>query len=277
MTRARPPPSVAVLVTYAVARLTRKTHMTGGELASSEHGRLIRKLESLTRLDASDRDALGRLPLRTRSVHAGVDIIQQGSVPTECCFVVQGLLCRYALTATGARQIVAFHIAGDLPDRDSLHIGHLDHSIGSISEARLAFIPHDAIATLLESHPSISVAMWRDSVVDAGVFRQWLTSVGRRSARQRVVHLICEMFTRMERLGLADGDHFSFPVTQHQFADALGLSAVHVNRTLQELRAQGLISWKSSIVTIHNWDELQAVGDFDSGYLNLKPMPANHP
>lgn len=250
--------------------------MTDAPQSSSEHGRLIRKLESLTRLEACEREALARLPIRTRSVEAGVDVIEQGSVPTECCFVIQGLLCRYAITAAGGRQIVAFHIAGDLPDRDSLHIAHLDHSVGSISAARVAFIPHAAIGPLVDKHPMIAVAMWRDAVVEAGVFRQWLTSVGRRTAKQRIAHLICEMFIRMERLGLADGDHFSFPVTQTQIGDALGLSAVHVNRTLQDLRAEGLISWKSSIVTVHDDDELRAVGDFDPAYLELKPMAERH-
>jgi CRP-like cAMP-binding protein len=243
---------------------------------SAEHGRLIRKLESVSPLHASDRDAVAGLPLRTRSVDAGQDLIEQGSVPTECCFVVEGLVARYALTPTGTRQIVSFHIAGDLPDRDSLHMPRLDHAVGSISAARVAFIPHAAIGALIAAHPNVGVALWRDSVVDAGVFRQWLVSVGRRSARQKVAHLICEMFTRMDGLGLADGDHFSFPVTQTHLGDALGLSSVHINRTLQELRAEQLISWKGTVVTIHNGPELRTVADFDPGYLELKPAHWMH-
>lgn len=235
-----------------------------------EHGRLIRKLESVTTLDAEDRRAVAELPLRTRSVEAGVDVIPQGSTPSECCFVVEGWMCRYVLTANGSRQIVAFHIPGDLPDRDSLHLPHLDHAVSSISNGRVAFIPHDAILSLLKARPNLAVAFWRDAVVDAGVFRQWLTSVGRRTAKQRVAHLICEMFTRMEGLGLADGDHFSFPVTQAQLGDALGLSSVHINRTLQELKAEGVISWRGSIVTIHDEQQLREIGDFDPGYLELK-------
>jgi CRP-like cAMP-binding protein len=243
---------------------------------SPEHGRLIRKLESVSRLDRRDTDALASLPLRTRSVEAGVDVIAQGAVPTECCFVIDGWMCRYATTGDGGRQIVSFHIPGDLPDRDSLHLPHLDHAIGSISAARLAFIPHVALAPLLSDHPNIAVALWRDAVVDAGVFRQWLTSVGRRTAKQRLAHLVCEMFTRMEGLGLADGDHFAFPVTQAQLGDALGLSSVHINRTLQDLRTDGLISWKASIVTIHDEGNLRSVADFDPAYLELKPMIGAH-
>jgi len=247
--------------------------MSSSGAISSEHGRLIRKFVSISRLDAGDQQALASLPLRTRSVEAGVDVIPQGSVPTECCFVIEGLMCRYSMTSSGRRQIVSFHIAGDLPDRDSLHLPRLDHSVGSVSAGRLAFIPHAAITPLLEKHPNIAVALWRDAVVDAGVFRQWLTSLGRRSARQRVAHLLCEMFTRMEALGLADVDHFAFPVTQAQLGDALGLSSVHVNRTLQELRTSRLITWKGSVVTIDDGPGLRRIADFDPSYLELSPMP----
>lgn len=250
--------------------------MSGPLEPTPEHGRLIRKLESISRLDALDRRGLAELPLRTRSVEAGVDLIPQGAKPTECCFVIDGCMCRYVVTAAGGRQIVAFHIAGDLPDRDSLHLPHLDHAVSSISSGRVAFIPHAALAALIDARPNIAVAMWRDAVVDAGVFRQWLTSVGRRSAKQRVAHLICEMFTRMDALGLADGDHFSFPVTQVHLGDALGLSSVHINRTLQDLRADGVVSWRSSIVTIHDEEQLRQIGDFDPGYLELKAMARPH-
>jgi CRP-like cAMP-binding protein len=243
---------------------------------SPEHNRLIRKLESVSTLDAADHSALAGLPLRTQSVQAGVDVIPQGSKPTECCFVIDGWMSRYTIAGDGGRQIVSFHIAGDLPDRDSLHLPHLDHAIGSISAATIAFIPHTALTPLIRRRPNIAVALWRDAVVDAGVFRQWLTSVGRRTARQRVAHLICEMFTRMQGLGLTEGDHFAFPVTQAQLGDALGLSSVHVNRTLQALRTEGLISWKASVLTIHQHDALCTVAEFDPAYLALKPMPAPH-
>jgi CRP-like cAMP-binding protein len=239
---------------------------------TAEHARLIRKLKSLSTLDDIDVDAINQLPIRTRSVEAGADLISQGDVPAECCFVIDGWVCRYAMTMSGGRQIVAFHIPGDMPDRDSLHLRHLDHSVGAISVARVAFIPHAALARTLQERPNIATALWRDAVVDGGVFRQWLTSVGRRTARQRVAHLICEMFERMNSLGLADDDHFSFPVTQTQLGDALGLSSVHINRTVQELRTDGLISWKSTVVTIHDEERLRHSADFDPAYLQLKPL-----
>jgi len=240
--------------------------------ASGEHARLILKLSSIAPLLQADTDALAGLPLRTRSLRAGEDIVLQGDSPTECCFVIDGLICRYILTSGGGTQIVSFHIPGDLPDRDSLHLPHLDHSIAAISQARVAFIPHEALQDLATRFPNIAVALWRDAVIDAGVFRQWLASLGRRNAKQRVAHLICEVFSRMADLGLADGDHFRFPVTQSQLGDALGLSSVHINRTLQELRAEKLIVWNGPVVTIPSLEDLSEAGEFDPSYLRLKPL-----
>ena len=237
---------------------------------SPEHGRLITKLGSVSRLDDADRSAVAALPMRTRSIEAGADLIPEGSVPDECCFVIDALVCRYALTSEGNRQIVSVHIPGDLPDRDSLHLNRLDHGIATLAPSRLAFIAHSALRPVVEALPNVAIAFWRDAVVDGGIYRQWLTSVGRRNSRQRLAHLICETFTRMQAVGLSDGDHFNFPITQAQLGDALGLSTVHINRTLQELRQDELVAWKSSIVTILDWDGLRRAGDFDPAYLQLR-------
>jgi CRP-like cAMP-binding protein len=230
---------------------------------SPEHGRLVTKLESISRLDASERAAIAALPLRTRTVEAGTDIIAQGSSPHECCFAIEGLLCRYGLTGGGGRQIVSFHVSGDMLDRDALHMSNLDHSVSSLSAARVAYVPHPDIVRLAEAMPNIGLAFWRDAVVDSGIYRQWLISIGRRNAKQRLAHLICETFTRMEAVGLAEADHFHFPVTQVQLGDALGLSAIHVNRSLQELRQDALVAWKGRVVTILNAAELREAADFD--------------
>jgi len=239
---------------------------------SAEHGRLISKLDSMSRLNERERHAVAALPIRTRSVGAGQDLVLEGVAPSECCFVVDGLVCRYAITGEGGRQIVSFHIPGDLPDRDSLHLSVMDHTICAVSSARIAFIPHAAVVRLVESCPNVGIALWRDSVVDGGIYRQWLTSVGRRTAKQRLAHLICETFARMEAVGLADTDHFHFPVTQVQLGDALGLTAVHVNRMLQELRRDGLVSWNAPVVSISDHVALRRAGDFDAAYLQLKPF-----
>ena len=249
-----------------------KTQMAKAAPPSAEHARLITKLESVARLTRKDCAAIAALPLRTRSVDAGADIIAEGDQPRECCLVIDGLLCRYSITGAGDRQIVSFHIAGDLPDRDSLHLAAMDHGVCSVSPARVAFIPQPALLQLIETHPNVALALWRDTVTDGAIYRQWLTSVGRRTARQRLAHLVCEIYMRMAAVGLADGDHFSFPVTQTQLGYALGLSAVHVNRTLQELRHEGLLTWKGPVVMLLDHAALREVGDFDPGYLQLKPL-----
>lgn len=241
---------------------------------SAEHARLITKLERIARLTREDCAAIAGLPLRTRSVDAGVDIVAVGDRPNECSLVIDGLLCRYSITGAGDRQIVSFHIAGDLPDRDSLHLAAMDHGVCSVSPARVAFIPQAPLFQLIETYPNVALALWRDAVTDGGIYREWLTSVGRRTARQRLAHLVCETHMRMEAVGLADGDHFSFPVTQTQLGDALGLSAVHVNRTLQELRHDGLLTWKGPVVMLLDHQGLREAGDFDPGYLQLKPLAA---
>jgi CRP-like cAMP-binding protein len=239
---------------------------------SPEHARLIHKLSSISALDTGDVAALATLSLRTRSLEAGVEIIAHGATSIECCFIIEGWLCRYALTKAGGRQIVSFHIPGDIPDRDGLHTDRMDYGIGAISAARVAFIAHADLWPLIHSRPNIALALWRDGILDAAVSREWLTGLGRRTAKQRLAHLICEMFARMETLGLADQDHFSFPVTQSQLGDALGLSTVHVNRMLQDLRAANLISWKSTVLTVQDAQALRSLADFDPSYLQLKSL-----
>jgi CRP-like cAMP-binding protein len=238
--------------------------------STPELGRLIEKLDSIAKLNAEDRAEIARLPIRTRSIAAGADVVSEGDEPHDCCLVVDGLLARYNLVRDGERQIHSFHVPGDLPDRDSLHVRRMDHGIVALSSARVAFISHGALLDLVENRPNIGVALWRDAVVDAAVYRQWLVNVGRRNARQRLAHLVCEMFVKMTAVGLAEKDHFNFPVTQNQLADATGLTAVHVNRTLGELKRQDLIEWRGSVVTIANLPLLEQVGEFDPAYLHLK-------
>lgn len=237
---------------------------------SSDLSRLVEKLSSIARLKPEDRAAINRLPHRSRSVAGGADVVSEGNEARECCLVLEGLFARYNLVRDGQRQIHSFHIPGDLPDRDSLHVRTMDHGIGAMSAGRVAFIPHAAVLEPVENYPNIGVALWRDAVVDGAVYRQWLVNVGRRNAKQRLAHLVCEMFVKMKAVGLAESDHFYFPATQSQLADATGLTAVHVNRTLRELRRDGLVEWKGAVVTIPNLPLLEQFAEFDPSYLHLK-------
>jgi CRP-like cAMP-binding protein len=236
----------------------------------SPHERLITKLESIADLSAEAKAALSALPIRLRAFEENADIVRQGDRPRECGLVVEGFVCRYKLLGEGQRQIMSFHIPGDIPDLQSLHIKVMDHSLSALTPTQIAFIPHAAVNEVTRNNPEVASAFWRDTLIDAAVFREWLAGVGRRSAHQRIAHVICEVYVKLQSVGLADGESFQLPVTQAELADALGLSSVHVNRVLQDLRRVGLISYRGRFVVIGDWDGLQAAGDFDPGYLHLK-------
>src|SRR3712207_4139041 len=165
---------------------------------------------------------------------------------------------------------MAFHIAGDIPDLQSLHLKVLDNSIGTITPCKVGFIQHEALRDLCLRYPRITSGLWRETLIDASVFREWMVSIGRREAYNRIAHLLCEMVLRMKAVGLAEDHRCELPITQAEFGDALGLSTVHVNRTLQELRAAGLITLKGSTLTVLDWEELKRAGDFDPTYLHLE-------
>jgi CRP-like cAMP-binding protein len=236
-----------------------------------EHERLIRKLESIAKLNDTERRALGALPLRIRKYADNDDIVQQGDMPGDCCLIVEGFVCRYKLLGRGQRQIVSFHIPGDVPDFQSLHLEVMDHSLGALSPCSVAFIPHAAVKELMQNQPGLAAAFWRDTLIDASIFREWLCGVGRRSAYERIAHLIAEMFVKYEAVGLTRNGSFELPITQAEYGDALGLSTVHVNRSLQALRKQGLIVSKGSRTQILDWEGLKKAGDFDPLYLHMHP------
>ena len=245
--------------------------MSGPTQITPEHARLIRKLESISHLSDDDRAAVAGLPLEIREFAEDRDIVREGDRPTHCCLMLDGFACRYKVLQDGQRQILSFHNAGDVPDLQSLHLKVMDHSLGALTPSRVGLIPHGALHALTRTHPDVGAAMWKDTLIDAAIFREWLTGVGRRSAYARIAHLLCEMFTRLRAVGLSDdGRGFDLPVTQAELADSLGLSTVHVNRTLQELRRDGLIVSRGKYWGIENWPGLKAAGDFDPTYLHIQ-------
>ncbi len=230
---------------------------------------LIRKLESIARLTPEEKAALLRLPLRLKAVAADQDIVGEGDTPSECCLIVEGFACRYNMTAEGKRQILSFHISGDIPDLQSLYLTVMDHNLGTLVPSRLAFIQHDDLRSLMRSHPRLGDLFWRDTLIDAAIFRQWIVGLGRREAHGRIAHLLCELLVRLRAVELVEDHAFTLPVTQAELADALGISNVHVNRVLQELRGENLISWSGNTLKVLDWEALQAAGEFDPTYLHL--------
>jgi CRP-like cAMP-binding protein len=235
---------------------------------------LIRKLESIAPLAPEEKAALLRLPLRLHAVAADRDVVREGDRPAECCLIVEGFACRYNLTDEGKRQILSFHISGDIPDLQSLHLDVMDHSLGTLVPSRLAFIQHEDLRSLMRSHPRLGDLFWRDTLIDAAVFRQWMVGLGRRSAHTRIAHLLCELLVRLRAVELAEDHAFDLPVTQTELGDALGLSTVHVNRVLQDLRSENLISLRGGTLTVLDWDGLKTAGEFDPAYLHLAKKEA---
>ena len=230
---------------------------------------LIAKLRRLGPVSVEEIEALKDATRRVRHIGPREDIVRDGERPAEASLILEGFACRYKLMPSGKRQIMAFQIAGDVVDLHSLLLREMDHAVGALTSCRVALIPHGALFELMDRHPTLARALWRDTLVDSAIFRAWMMGIGRRSAYARIAHLLCEVRVRMNAVGLVQGDSFDFPVTQADLGDSLGLSVVHVNRVLQALRGDGLITLKGRVLTIHHWERLKEAGEFEASYLHL--------
>ena len=235
---------------------------------------LIRKLESVTHLSNEGRKAIENLPVRVRTLSARQDIVRDGDLATQCCLVLEGWAYRYKLLTEGRRQIFSFHIAGDIPDLQSLHIPLMDHNLATMTQATVAFIPHESMYALTARYPTIAAALWRDTLIDAAIFREWLIAMGRRPAFEHLAHLFCELYLKQEAVGLAGDHRCPLPVTQNDLADATGMTSVHINRVLKEMRGRGLITLHRHTLVVKAWDELIRSCEFDATYLHLQKRAA---
>jgi CRP-like cAMP-binding protein len=208
--------------------------------------------------------------MQITKLRADQDVVREGDRPSRCFAILEGFACSFKHTGKGRRQIMGFFIPGDIPDLQSLHLKTLDHTLGTITPCTVGFIPHEAVRDLCSRFPRITSALWRNTLVDGAVFREWVVNNGRRDARSRMAHLLCEMLSRLRAVGLAEDHSCELPITQGEFADATGISNVHVNRVLQELRSEGLIILTGKILKIPDWEKLKEVGDFDPTYLHLE-------
>jgi CRP-like cAMP-binding protein len=235
---------------------------------------LIRKLESIATLSDAERQAIQNLPVRTHALSARHDIVRDGDRPSHCCLILDGWAYRYKLLSQGKRQILAFHVAGDIPDLQSLLLPSMDHSLATVTKATAAFIPHQSLRQLTADFPSLGTLLWRDTLIDAGIFREWMTGMGRRTAFERIAHLFCEMYLKLQAVGLAGDYRCPMPITQTDLADALGLTSVHVNRVLKEMRGRTLVTLRSNTLVIEAWNELLQAAEFDPTYLHLEKRAA---
>jgi len=228
------------------------------------------KLEAFTRLSADDRAALAQVSRNVRFVEPRRDLMSEGDRPRFVHLVLDGWGCRYKSLPDGKRQIVALFVPGDFCDVNVYILRQMDHSIGAITRLKVAMISPEEMNALTEGRPRITQALWWHELVTTAIQREWTVNLGQRSAYERLGHLLVELYLRLKTVGRAQDGRCDFPLTQNDLADATGLTAVHVNRTLQELRRDGLIELERKQLRILHLERLKDVSMFNPNYLHLE-------
>jgi CRP-like cAMP-binding protein len=227
------------------------------------------KLEAFTRLSPDDKSALAEASRNVRFVDARRDVIAEGDKPRYVHLVLDGWACRYKQLPDGKRQIVSLFVPGDFCDVNVFILKYMDHSIGAITRLKVAMITGDEMTALTSTRPRITQALWWHELVTAAIQREWTLNLGQRSAYERIAHLLIELYIRLRTVGRAQHGRCDFPLTQNDLADATGLTAVHVNRTLQELRRDGLIELDRKQLQILDLERMMDASMFNANYLHL--------
>jgi CRP-like cAMP-binding protein len=230
---------------------------------------MVSKLQQWRPLDSKDKEALFALPYRVIELRPHEYIVREGDRPHGSCLMLSGFSFRHKVAGNGGRQIFSIHMKGDLADLQNSLLGTADHNLQALTHVEAAMVPVEAIQDVAFGRPAVGRAMWYETLVDASIFREWTLNVGRRDARARTAHLLCEFALRLEKAGLGERYNYELPMTQEQLADALSLTSVHTNRTLMDLGREGFISRKQRSVKIDDWPGLAKIGDFDPAYLHL--------
>ncbi|MEA2883571.1 MAG: hypothetical protein QOH32_2827 [Bradyrhizobium sp.] len=238
------------------------------------HRRLIRKLREHSRLAGEDLAEINALGYALRELKPDEDLIRQGDDPDVSALVLSGMVARYHLLPNGSRQYLSFHMAGDMPDAQALFVAKMDHAVCAIGPALAALIPHRDLIAAFDRRPSLGFAIWRETLIDAAIFREAITNNSARSMEARMSHLFCELLYRARVSGLTDDLAVPFSVSLVQLGETLGMSVATVNRTLQHLRVRRAADLRKGVLMVQNWKRLAETGQFDPGYLHLKkPLP----
>jgi CRP-like cAMP-binding protein len=228
---------------------------------------LIRKLDHCAGFSANDREMLRRLIRDVVWLRADQDMMEEGAALRQVGVILEGWACCYKQLEDGRRQIIAYLIPGDVCSTPPVFPTIINYSVRALTSVRIARIDGQDILAAMERSPAIARAFWLDMLTTAAIQREWTANVGLRTARERIAHLLCEIVTRMRAVGLADETGCPLPLTQEEIDETVGLSTVHVNRTLQELRAAGLITLKRQQLIIPDFSALRSVAQLDSSYL----------
>ena len=223
-----------------------------------------------TGLAEPDLAALRMLPFARRTVERDAFIVREGEAAAWGHLIIEGCAFRQKVVRNGARQIISFHFPGEFIDLQSCVLGFSDHAVQALGACTLAVVPQKALCALLEQRPSLARAAWFDTLIEGAICREWVVNIGRRNARARIAHLLCELAIRLDST-TEDGRAYHLPLTQEHIADATGLTSVHTNRTIQGLRREGLISLSAGRLVVPDWNALRSIGDFSELYLHRLP------
>ena len=230
------------------------------------------RLRACVRLERDDEEALLAAMSDVRQLDQGTHLIRKGDQPHDVHILLEGWAARYEIVPDGGRSITAFLLPGDLLDQHVTMLGRMDHSILTLTDATVAFLPNGRLESIAVRRPLVASALWWSTLVDAGVLRAWLVNLGRRDAFESIGHLLCELHARLTKVGYATNTDFELPLTQEEVADALGLTSTHVNRMLRRLREEGYITLRHNRLTILDVAKLQGATGFDSTYLHSHPV-----
>ena len=232
---------------------------------------LVRRLRISSGISDDDVKEIESLPISVRQFPAETPVVRDGERATDCCLIVDGFSVRSKTIPSGKRQILSIHIPGEIPDLMSLFLHVMDHDLTTLTPSTLGFISHEALRALHRRRPSVAEIFWRDTLIDSAMFREWIVNVGQRSAPARLAHVLIELRERLRVIGRVDGDNFEMPLTQEQIGEALGITAVHANRVIKQLRQEGIVEFHRGRVTVLDERKFLELADFDDRYLHQSP------
>lgn len=233
----------------------------------------LKKLKRRTQLSSEEEQAIRACVTETRRVPADQILVRSGEELNASMILIDGWLARSKDLAGGERQVTELHVAGDFPDLHGFTLKRLDHDLLTLSDCIVAVVPHERLQEVTEKFPRLARLYWFSTNVDGAITRELALSLGQRSAMARMAHLFCELYMRLDAVGRARPDGFEFPLTQRELSECLGLTVVHANRTIQELRRRRLVEMENRRLTILDRRGLEGLAEFDPSYLYLEPAP----
>jgi CRP-like cAMP-binding protein len=232
---------------------------------------LIERLRISSAIADEDIEEIEALPIVVRHVPAETAVVRDGERAIDCCLIADGFCARSKTIANGKRQILSIHIPGEIPDLMSLFLHVMDHDLATLTPSTLGFISHETLRKLHRRRPVVAEMFWRDTLIDAAMFREWIVNVGQRPAPARLAHVMIELRERLRIIGRLDGNNFEMPLTQEQIGEALGITAVHANRVIKQLRQDGIVEFQRGRVTVLDERKFLELADFDGRYLHQSP------